>query len=337
MLRLDGIGPLRSYRVLFVTSQWPTASNPHHSPYLVSKVKSLRQSGVEVDVYHYRGQWNPLYYIQAVGGLWKRIGQTPYDLVYAFFGQCGLVATSQRRLPVVVRFGGSDLIGWHDQQGREPFASMILRTVSRLAARRADMVMIPEPGMAVYLPRCEYIAFPDGIDLELFQPCDRMKARRELGFPEGKKLVLFAADPSRVVKRYELARAAVEIAGQKHSVELVVAGSEPHERMPLYMNACDVLVLTSQHEGSPNVVKEALACNLPIVSVDVGDVRSRIGSAPNCVVCETDDPNEIADALNRILQHGNKSNLRDWVLDLDMRRVAQREIEVFAMAVAMKK
>src|SRR4029453_12233098 len=91
-----------------------------------------------------------------------------------------------------------------------------------------------------------------------------------------KRLVLFVGNPAEARKRYDLAREVLARVDRALDAELVVAWQVPHERVPIYMNACDALLFVSMYEGSPNVVKEALACNLPVVSVVVGDVPGRL-------------------------------------------------------------
>ncbi len=323
-------------RVLFVTNQWPNQSKSFVSPFVHEKVESLRDLGVEVDVFDYRGSWNPLFYLQAMISLRQKLNKQSYDLVSSHFGQCGFIAVSQTRLPVVVRFGGSDLIGWKKSNGKEPLASKFLRLISRFAAFRASQVIIPGEHMAVHLGRKDYNVLPTGINLDLFYPMNQEECRLKLALPMDKKLVLFAADPTKVLKRFDLAKKIVDIAMKHHSIELIVASKIPHSQMPAYMNACDVLLLTSQHEGSPNVVKEALACNLSVVSVDVGDVRTRIGTANNCKVCDKDDPSEIAKALVDVLSQGKDSRLRNLVLELDSHKTALKELEIYHKAIGLK-
>lgn len=190
--------------------------------------------------------------------------------------------------------------------------------------------------MSAYLPGKDYTVIPSGLDLELFCPMDQKECRQRLALSSEKKLVLFAADPRKVIKRFDLAKKAVEIVMKSLPVELIIASNEPHALMPVYMNACDALLLTSQHEGSPNVVKEALACNLPVVSLDVGDVRKRIGNAQNCRVCENDDPYEIANALIQVLTQEKGSNLRNLVLELDSYIIAKKEMEIYCKAIELK-
>ena len=111
--------------------------------------------------------------------------------------------------------------------------------------------------------------------------------------------------------------------------DLIVAWGVPHADMPFLLNACDALVFTSMQEGSPNAVKEALACNLPVVSVPVGDVAFRLTGIEGCELCADDRPESIAAALERVLRSGRRSAGRDAVSHLDERRLTQAVIAVY--------
>jgi glycosyltransferase involved in cell wall biosynthesis len=130
-----------------------------------------------------------------------------------------------------------------------------------------------------------------------------------------------------------LAQAAVDLVRRTFNVELITVSGVPHKLVPLYMNACDVLILTSKHEGSPTVVKEALACDLPIVSVDVGDVRNRIEGIQGCILCSDDSPETIASALSRIFQHRNRIQGRETVADLREELIVEKIIGVYRSAI----
>ena len=116
---------------------------------------------------------------------------------------------------------------------------------------------------------------------------------------------------------------------------LVVAWGVPHAEVPVYMSACDALVFTSMQEGSPNVVKEALACNLPVVSVRVGDVEERLRGVEGCEVCADERPESIADALSRVLRRGGRSAGRESVRGLDERIITDRVIGIYRKLLAL--
>ncbi len=160
------------------------------------------------------------------------------------------------------------------------------------------------------------------------------EARERLNFSQDKRLILFAADPCNPVKRYTLAKEAVEKLKEDFSVELIAARAVPHSLMPIYMSACDALLLTSLHEGSPNVVKEALACNLPVVSVDVGDVRDRLHEIEGCVVCANDSPETIAQGLAQVFIRQQRVSGREAVRHLDEKLLVEKLISVYEQAVA---
>jgi glycosyltransferase involved in cell wall biosynthesis len=223
-------------------------------------------------------------------------------------------------------FGSFGPDGSYSLQGR--LAASFTRAMSRLAAE----VIVVSERVGRRLPRSDYHIIPSGVDLERFHPIPSEVARKTVGWPSGIPIALFVSvDPSHHVKRLPLARAAVDLARRELAIELRVISGESADRMPWYMNAADVLLLTSSHEGSPNVVKEALACNLPVVSVDVGDVRERLaGVVPGGVVDAT--PEALAMALRAVGARPVRSNGRDAVADLAEPKLIDRVIDVYRRA-----
>jgi len=320
-------------RVLFVTSEWPTTEGDISGIHVVDQVKRLREAGLEVDVYHFRGGKTPARYVRSILNF-RSQRLNKYDVIHAHHGQSGLIAICQCSCPVVVTYHGSDLQGFRARNGGRTPLGFVLRGISQFVARFASEVIVVSEHLARYLPRASYHIIPAGIDLDLFSPVPRTDARVALKLSLDEKLVLFVGNPERPEKRYSLAAAAVDIVSRFLPVKLVLGNGVPHERMPLYMNACDSLLVTSEQEGSPNAVKEALACNLPVVSVDTGDVRQRIGSIRGCVVCSDNRPEAIAGALRPVLERGERVNGRDWVRGLDERLLVQQVITVYKKALA---
>src|SRR5256714_1765626 len=215
--------------------------------------------------------------------VWPHLRPDRYALVHAQFGQSGLLALP-RRLPLVVTFRGSDVLGIiSDRRGRNTLRGHLLQSASRFVARRADAVIVVSEHMRAQLRTAAPVhVIPSGLDLDLFRPIPKEVARKQLGMDSAARLVLFVGRTHQARKRYALAQTAVELLNERLAaageagVQLIVAWGVPHGQIPIYMNAADVLVVTSMQEGSPNVVKEALACNLPVVSVSVGDVPERL-------------------------------------------------------------
>jgi glycosyltransferase involved in cell wall biosynthesis len=316
-------------RVLLVTSEWPTVDLPHAVPFIVQEVKYLRKAGIDVTVFNFRGNKIPLNYCKHWLRLRNTLDFSKFDLIHAHFGQSGILALPAK-IPLVVTFHGSDLQGITDAKGRYTVTGRVLRLVSQFISRRADGIILSSEHLKQFLsPKLPINIIPPGIDLGIFLPMSQREARQALGLPLGEHLVLFGADPSRTVKRYFLAEKAVGLIRDRFNVHLIPLSGINHNLVPLYMNACDVLVLTSKHEGSPTVIKEALACNLPVVSVDVGDVRQRLGNLSGCVLCREDSPEVIAKGLAEVLSKGNRIQGRQAVAELDLRFTTQKVISVY--------
>lgn len=285
-------------KILLITSEWPDENHPESVPFLVNEVNKLRNSGVDIEVFSFSGQKNPINYLKAWISLRRKYDLNRFDLIHAEWGQSGLLAFP-KYLPLVVTFRGSDLEGIVNSKGNYTFTGRLLRIASRFVARFADRVVVVSESLANYIPNIPHTVLPVCLDTNVFKPMNKAEARNKLNLPLDRKLILFAANPERMEKRFSLAKKAVELLECNN--ELIVTRNIPHDRMSLYFNACDVLLITSTHEGSPTIVYEALACNLPIVSLDVGDVRYRIGHINGCYVCEDDSPTEIAHWLTKVL------------------------------------
>jgi teichuronic acid biosynthesis glycosyltransferase TuaC len=320
----------RPLRVLMVTTDWPTPDRPRTTNFIRRQADALRTAGGDIDVFHFRGAQNPLNYVRAWRAVRRHLATGRYDLVHAQFGQSGLVALP-KRVPLVVTFRGSDLLGMvSDKTGRHTWRGRLVQWLSRMVARRADAVIVVSEHMKAQLPAAVHPSvIPSGLDLELFHPIPRDEARQRLGWRLDRRVVLFVGRPFQARKRHALARDAVERLDRSLAAELVVAWGVPYAEMPLYMSAADVLVCTSMQEGSPNAVKEALACNLPVVSVPVGDVALRLQGIDGCELCANDQPETIAAALERVLRRGRRINGHDAVQALNEALLSEQVIGIY--------
>jgi len=307
----------------------PQPGQPQTTHFIKRQAEYLRRAGVDVEVLHFRGQRRPWKYALAWFRARRRLMFGRHDLVHAQFGQSGLLALPTR-LPLVVTYRGNDLLGVVGPNGKYTRSGRILQWLARMVARGADAVVVVSDHMKGHLPTSvRATVLPSGLDFSLFRPVPRADARRDLGVPLDRRLVLFAGNPADARKRYGLAKQAVDWLSRTLPSELIVAWGVPHTDMPRLMSACDVLVFTSMQEGSPNVVKEALACDLPVVSVHVGDVAERLRGIEGCELCPDERPEAIAAALARVLDRGQRIAGRQAVTHLDETAITAQLIELY--------
>lgn len=276
-------------------------------PWATMRIEALRRAGADVDVLDEDCVHNRLGFLRLWRRLQDQLASGQYDVVAPLYGSVlGLVCAAQRRVPCALSLAGSDVNGTPAADGRTPWSQLASIAASNFAAALADGTSVRTRAMrdALWWPSLRGSAevIPSGVDVLRFRPGDRDDARRLRGLPLDRKRVVFVAIGAtvRIVKRVELAREAVALLDD---VALDVIEGVPYHEMPLVYVAADVLVLTSHREGSPNCIKEALACGVPVVSVDVGDVREVIEGLTNCAVVP-DDPRAIADALARAIADG---------------------------------
>jgi glycosyltransferase involved in cell wall biosynthesis len=315
-----------------ITSEWPTRDNPHGVPFVVRQVEFLRKAGIDIEVFSFRGARNPLNYFRAWCRVRRILRSGRYDLIHAQWGQSAPLALPTR-LPLVATFRGGEGEGIVGDNGRYTFSGHVLRVVSAFVARRVDELVVVSSHMRQYLPPRRIHVIPSGLDFSKLPLMPQHTAREQLGLPVSKRLVLFVGNPAEARKRYVLAREVVSRLDPALEASLIVAWDVPHDRIPVYMNASDALLFVSMYEGSPNVVKEALACNLPIVSVEVGDVSERLRHVAGCKVCPSGSPDELANALTEVLRTRERIQGRNAVAELQEERLASRMIQVYESAV----
>lgn len=317
-------------RVLVVTAMYPTREKPTGGIFVKEQVESLREAGVDVDIFVFDGNGSAKNYLKAGFTLRDILSKQSYDLVHAHYGLTGAIAIMQKRCPVVVTFHGSDLLGMVNSQNKYTIGGKVRTIISKVAALGAAQCIVVAEHLKAKLKPKPALTIPMGVDLSLFKPIPNNEARKRLGITNNKHLALFAAHPQNQSKRFDIAQEAVHLLQKdKLDVELLPIYNKPHHEVPLYMNSCDVLVFPSMYEGSPCVIKEAMACNLPIVSADVGDVAERIKGVEGCYLCER-VPYDVADKLRQALKNGRCSEGRSKIADLSLQNIAKRVMAVYS-------
>ena len=318
------------YRVLVVTNLWPTEADPGYGSFVQAQMESLRPLGVEFDVLFIDGRKSKWNYLRAVPTMWRRLREKRYGLIHAHFGWSGWVARCQLSVPVVVSFMGDDVLGRFKRSGRITLAGRLMQGSSFVLARITSAVIVKSRQMKAALRLDSARVIPNGVDIDLFRPMDQAEARRALGLELSKKFVLFPFDPAIENKRHDLIAAAVDLARERAlQLEVLYVRGEPRSRMPLYMNAADVLVLASLSEGSPNAVKEAMAVNLPVVTVEVGDAADLAGPVEGCFVAPR-EARALAGRIVEVCRRGTRTRGREWIARLSSENVAKQIVEVYA-------
>ena len=244
-----------------------------------------------------------------------------YDVVHANYGLTAPFAVAQPSRPVVVSL-------WGGEFRANPYAPVV-----RTAVLGADAVVVPSAAMLDRLPvgardRARVVPFP--VDTDRFTPRPRADAREAVGWETDDPVVLFPYATSRYEKNYALAERVV--AGLDGDVELRTVTNEPYERMPDYLNASDALLVTSRWESGPMTVKEALACDLPVVSRPVGFVPDLLDDVHHCHVGRTE--RELRTGLERVLASATRPDGRDLVRDNDQATFGQRLLAVYEECLA---
>jgi teichuronic acid biosynthesis glycosyltransferase TuaC len=316
-------------RILAVTNLYPTPHAPSSGTFVEQQIKGLRQIGLDVEVLVVdRVQIGMAAYVGLGRQIRARITNYQPDLVHVMYG--GVMANEVTRVitdrPTVVSFCGSDLLG-------ELLSGTFRRLIagygvlaSNRAARRACGIVVKsknlQDALSEDVDRSKVRIIPNGVDLERFKPLNRDKCRKRLGWGDNRFHVLFSTSGGNAIKRPDLAKAAVEVANHSGvQAEMHQLRGVPHEEVPIWLNASDVVLLTSLHEGAPNIVKEALACNIPVVSVDVGDVRERIQGIEGCYLA-VPDPGDLAAKLQMVYASSRRVVSRVKMQELSLERVA---------------
>jgi teichuronic acid biosynthesis glycosyltransferase TuaC len=327
-------------RVLVVTNMYPSDEKGALGRFVKSQTDALEQLDCTQDILLVEGvrsRWN---YLKAISRIRREVKSGKYDLVHAYYGLCGFTAVWQTRTPVIVTFCGSDLNPGFAGARRAPVLSMAVMVLSQIAALRARACIVRSRGMLQRIlvsgARRRALILASGIDLETFRPIPKEEARARLEWRQERKVVLFvcAAPTPPAVKRHDLARAAVAAARlSQPDAELITISGKRQDELRDYYCAADLLLLTSANEGSPNVVREALACNLPVVSTRVGDVEEQVAGLENCHVCES-DPEALGARIAQVLQWQGRTNSRKRMLRHSLAETSKTILELYRQALA---
>ena len=315
----------------------------HQLPFVTEQGESLRALGCEVEYFLVKGN-----YLRAVKALKRKIRECQPDIVHAHFGLSAITAELQSLVPVVTTFHNGETLNWHVNLLTSLF-SLRAKHVIYVAQHIHDLV---------YFKAKNHSIIPCGVNMEDCHIIDQTAARQQLGFEDGVKYILFGGGFDNLRKNYAILRDAVErmeqapwvpVEGGERCGNIVCLEMKGLSRAEcvLRMNACDLFALPSHSEGSPQALKEAMACNCPIVATDMADVRHLLGDLPGHYILRNPRPtherwdadekstDELVALLQEALQFNARTNGRDRILEMGLsnEQVAQRLIAIYQLLV----
>ena len=314
-----------SLKVLVVCSgNAPDFEFSRHQAFIYDQIEAIKKQFEEIDfdTFFIRGRGIGGY-LKQKSNLIERLKSNDFDCIHAHVAQSGLLANLQRRVPVITTFHGSDI---------NVIRNRLISLATSFLSKKSIYVSENIRSKAIYTSKKNSLVIPCGVDLDLFKPIEKKEAKRVLNLKLSKKYILFSSAFKVKVKNSPLAEKALRLLNQKNIELLELKGYDRYEVSCLF-SAVEVALMTSFSEGSPQFIKEAMACNCPIVSTNVGDVKEVIRNTDGCYITGF-DPKEIADALENILSSGKRTNGRDFIHLFDNRKIAQMIMNVYKSTVS---
>jgi glycosyltransferase involved in cell wall biosynthesis len=311
-------------KVLFVCSGNREGSP---SPVIANQANSLRAAGCDIE-YFLITQPGLRGYFSASKQLRRVLKSKSFHLVHAH-GISSLTATLARPKTLVVSLLGSEVLGNSIMRFVYSFLSRFIWSYTIVKSQQLANRISIWGNKKIYV-------IPNGVDVSAFSPADKQTSAKQVGFSTVKPTLLFMANPSRQSKNYQLVARSLELIDSS-SFELKIEYNVSPQLVPVYLNAASVVLVSSLWEGSPNIVKEAMACCTPIVSTKVGDVEWLIGNCKGCYLTKF-NPHDYAKAIEEALTFSHlhrKTNGRERIIELGLNseKISEKIIDIYRTAI----
>ena len=301
---------MKKVKVLFIYSVNSSGQNPIIDQQILSLENYCEILKYKVEAKGIMG------YLKEANNLRKFSKINDFDIVHAHYSFKGFIGLFTKK-PIICSLMGSDVL-------HQNYFIIIL---TKFFAKRVWSATIVKSEQIKRLFKSKTYLIPNGVNQKVFRPIDRKKAKSAVGFKNDFNIIFVSYDPNNTIKNHPLAKESVNLVNS-NDVKLHLISNVSQNDLVKYYNAADLLLLTSLHEGSPNVVKEAISCNCPVISTDVGDVRSHLNNLNNCYIVNN-DAQEISEKIVQSMQN-SRDLIRDSIKHLDVDRIAKKIINLYA-------
>ena len=298
-------------RILIVAS----IKKSYYAPFIIEQANSIAALGHTIEYFGVNG--SGIYgYLKTLSSLKNKIKQFKPDIIHAHYGLSGLLACLQRSVPVLVTYHGSDI--------NVPSVRVFSKIAMCLSAFN---IFVSPKNVALAKAKKKYILQPCGVDLKTIVSIEKTDARKQMNLSDSDKIIVFSGAFDNAVKNSALAK---EAASLIPGIRLIELKAYTKNEVNVLLNAADCMIMTSFTEGSPQVIKEAMACGCPIVSVDVGDVKEITSGIDGCYIAER-TPEDIAEKLKLALNFNGKTQGRKRIIELGFENesIAKRLISIY--------
>ncbi|MBT8326995.1 MAG: glycosyltransferase family 4 protein [Bacteroidia bacterium] len=299
---------------------------PYIAPF-VGRLYNGLKSRIEVDLFHFEAKRSLKNYLKARRRIKALLASNQYDIIHINWGQTIAVIPFFIKSKLIVSYRGSDVYGIVNAKSQHDFISRIVNLVSRFAAYRSDACIYVSKELRDYLPtkRLNKI-IPSGVDTKHVPETSKTELRKEFGFEDNEIVVLFVGNARNARKRMFLAEKIVSASQEEYPIKFIQLWRKTPQEIFKYMKAADFLFQVSMQEGSPNIVKEALSCNLSVISTPVGDTPSRIGHLANSYISNGYDEQAIQKTFNEALSNFKRERSNDYSSEVSKFSI-QRELD----------
>ena len=310
-------------KVLHITNNYQTPKFPIFGIFVKEQIDSLTDLGVENEVFFLNTrELGKSEYVKALYRLNRHLFTNKYDLIHCHHSYSAIVFLFSGAI-----IGNKCLMSYQSDPEKESG-----RFIFKILHSSFDRIILKNKSKEIKYPKTIYL--PNGVNTDFFKPMDKISCKMKLGLDVNKRYIVFMDSYNRrPFKRIDRFRATVRILKEKYSLsdlETLVLTNTERDLIPVYLSAADVHLLTSDFEGSPNSIKECLACNIPVVSTPVGNVAELISGVEGSYVSGSFNPEELAELTFKTLQRNHYSS-RNSIMEkgLDIKVVGKKLLNIY--------